>query len=123
MKSSMTLAKLSLTTVGTMMLTACVSAQMPMSPATDDVDAAPPPPNVEANNPRAEGAVECDIAAIQYAVGESFEETSEAKLQRESDARHVRVLHPGDVATMDYRSDRLNIHLNDQEVIEELRCG
>jgi len=35
----------------------------------------------------------------------------------------VRVLRPGDMATMDHRPDRLNIHLDDQDVIEALRCG
>ena len=123
MKPRTTMVTLPVVSVCAMLLTACVSSQMPMSPATDDVDSAPPPPTVEASGPREEAGGECHLAAIQYAIGESFDDASRAELQRESNARHIRVLHPGDAATMDHRPDRLNIHLNDQDIIEELRCG
>ncbi|HAA44804.1 MAG TPA: hypothetical protein DCE28_04775 [Halomonas sp.] len=110
-----------------MLLTACVSSQMPISPANDDVDAAPPPPTVALNGSGNEQATACDLEAIQYAIGEPFDDANGAQLQRQlqsdSSARQVRVLRPGDMATMDHRPDRLNIHLDDQDVIEALRCG
>ncbi|MBP0483161.1 I78 family peptidase inhibitor [Sagittula salina] len=34
-----------------------------------------------------------------------------------------RVLHPDDMATMDHRPDRTNVHLDDEGVIQSLRCG
>ncbi|MBZ5485951.1 hypothetical protein HW452_00205 [Halomonas aquamarina] len=65
----------------------------------------------------------CDAAAVDYALGEIFDEANLPQLQSESQSRQVRVLHPGDAATMDHRPERLNIHVDDDERIEALRCG
>ncbi len=65
----------------------------------------------------------CDTAAVEYALGETFDEANLPQLQSESQSRQVRVLHPGDAATMDHRPERLNIHVDDNERIEALRCG
>jgi len=35
----------------------------------------------------------------------------------------VRVIKPGMAVTMDYRSDRLNVELDDVNTIKALRCG
>jgi hypothetical protein len=35
----------------------------------------------------------------------------------------VRVLRPGMAATMDFRDDRLNLHLDDHDVIAMVTCG
>lgn len=124
MKSRITLTKLVLVSTCTILLTACVSSQMPISPANDDVDAAPPPPTVATNNAGEEQATAaCDLEVIEDAIGKPFDETTESQLQSDSDAHQVRVLRPGDMATMDHRPDRLNIHLDDQDNIEALRCG
>ncbi|AJY49512.1 MULTISPECIES: I78 family peptidase inhibitor [Halomonadaceae] len=123
MKPRIILAKLAAVGACAMLLTACASSQMPISPANDDVDAAPPPPTVTPNGSNQEQAAACDLEAIQYAIGEPFDEAMGSQLQSESSTRQARVLRPGEAATMDHRPDRLNIHLDDQDVIEELRCG
>lgn len=123
MKPRFTLPKLALVSTCAILLTACVSSQMPISPANDDVDAAPPPPTVAPNGTNDEQAAACDLDAIEYAIGKPFDEANVPQLQSESRAHQVRVLRPGDAATMDHRTDRLNIHLDGQDVIKELRCG
>ncbi|MGE6608227.1 I78 family peptidase inhibitor [Halomonas sp. NPDC076908] len=123
MKPCFSLSKIVVVSAFTLLLTACASSQMPISPAGDDVDAAPPPPTVTPNGSSQEQAVACDLDAIQYAIGEQFDEANVPQLQSDSSARQVRVLRPGDMATMDHRPDRLNIHLDDQDVINDLRCG
>lgn len=65
----------------------------------------------------------CDTEAVSYAIGEAFDEANVPQLQSESQSRQVRVLRPGDAATMDHRPDRLNVHLNSSDDIEALRCG
>lgn len=35
----------------------------------------------------------------------------------------VRIIRPGDAVTMDYRADRLNVMLDDQDVITGLACN
>jgi len=37
--------------------------------------------------------------------------------------RHLRVIHPGDAVTMDFRPDRLNVEIGAGGRIERLRCG
>lgn len=123
MKPHITLTKFALVSACAMLLTACVNSQMPISPANDDVDAAPPPPTVAPNGSTNQQAAACDLDAIQSAIGEPFDEADVEQLQSESGARQVRVLRPGDMATMDHRPDRLNIHLDDQDNVETLRCG
>ncbi|WP_430468715.1 I78 family peptidase inhibitor [Vreelandella titanicae] len=123
MKPRITLVKFAAVSACALLLTACVSSQMPISPANDDVDTAPPPPTVTPNGTSDEQAASCDLDAIQSAIGEPFDEANVSQLQSDSGARQVRVLRPGDMATMDHRPDRLNIHLDDQDVIEALRCG
>lgn len=123
MKPCFSLSNIVIVSVFTLLLTACASSQMPISPAGDDVDAAPPPPTVTPSGPNQEQTAACDLNAIQYAIGEQFDEANVPQLQSDSSARQVRVLRPGDMATMDHRPDRLNIHLDDQDVINDLRCG
>lgn len=65
----------------------------------------------------------CDTGAVSYAIGEAFDEANVPQLQSESQSRQVRVLRPGDAATMDHRPDRLNVHLDSSDDIESLRCG
>lgn len=87
--------------------------------APNDV-AAPQPPSVEQTAP---GTQTCDASAVAHALGEPFNEANASLLQSESGARQVRVLRPDSAATLDYREDRLNIHLGSDDTIEALRCG
>jgi hypothetical protein len=41
----------------------------------------------------------------------------------ETEGRPTRVLRPGDAMTMDYRPDRLNIYLDDDGSLVEVRAG
>lgn len=38
-------------------------------------------------------------------------------------AKAFRILHPNDPATMDYRPDRLNVIINDNDIVTEVKCG
>lgn len=96
--------------VSGLLLSACASGPEPAH--------APAPPAVG----QSEGAA-CDSDAVQYAIGEPFDEANASQLQSESGARQVRVLRPNSAATLDYREDRLNIHLDRNDNIEALRCG
>lgn len=79
-------------------------------------DQAPPPPPMQASG-------ECQAEAIQDYVGEEYRAALEQILANQSGAQRVRVIRPDEVYTMDYRPDRLNIHLDEQGTISELRCG
>lgn len=83
---------------------------------TPDPAPAPPPPEVTAGSG-------CDAASLQARVGQRFTATLGETLQAESGAATLRVLHPGTVATLDYRQDRLNVRLDERDTITAIDCG
>ncbi len=65
----------------------------------------------------------CDAAKLQYAVGQKSSAALGAKLMKESGAKTLRWMPPRTAATMDFRSDRLNIAYDDAMVITAVDCG
>ena len=59
----------------------------------------------------------------QDLVGQQADEAVVARATADSGSASVRVLGPGQPATMDFREDRLNILTDEAGVIEQLRCG
>lgn len=65
----------------------------------------------------------CDSEAVREWIGRQFSVGSETVLLKESGAATLRPVRPGQVISMDYRSDRLTIELDGADVILALRCG
>ncbi len=65
----------------------------------------------------------CNADAVQALVGQEATEAVVAQATADSGSASVRVLKPGQAATMDFRQDRLNILTDDAGVIEQLNCG
>ena len=65
----------------------------------------------------------CDAAALARMAGRVWSDTLRAEVLRLSGARTVRVIRPGDMVTMDFRGDRLNIRLTGHGSIERFACG
>ncbi|WP_417328827.1 I78 family peptidase inhibitor [Halomonas cupida] len=65
----------------------------------------------------------CDADAVQSWVGRDYQQDMEPQLLSDSGARTLRVLRPNTAATMDLRLDRLNVKLDDNDVITEVGCG
>ncbi len=83
------------------------------SPAPDE---APPPPSMSQDDA-------CGADTLQDYIGQHADEATVAQLETDSDADRVRVIRPDQAVTMDYRADRLNVKLDDQDTIDELTCG
>ena len=66
------------------------------------------------------GADECGAAALQHLVGQPVA-PNEAEF--ETDNRPVRLIPPGTAVTMDHRPDRLNVDLDENDVITKIWCG
>lgn len=84
------------------------------------------PPPVEAPRPPSmvpSEATSCGAARLQSYVGQAYDAELEQAIAARSEAQRVRVIRPGQGYTMDYRPERLNIHLDAQGRIEKLRCG
>ena len=93
---------------------------IPPAPSAEGapISVTPPP---EMTQPTMTGS--CDNQAVQAFVGRQGDAATTESARTASGADTVRVLKPGDAATMDYRADRLNIVLKDDGSIESLTCG
>ncbi|MEQ8404279.1 MAG: I78 family peptidase inhibitor [Oceanicaulis sp.] len=65
-----------------------------------------------------DGAPSCAAAAYQVLVGQAIGEVHTASLPEPH-----RIYGRGDMVTMDYRPDRLNIVTGDDGVVVEVKCG
>jgi hypothetical protein len=65
----------------------------------------------------------CDAARAQSLVGKPATAALGAEALRLGGARTLRWLRPGDIVTMEYREDRLNIELDPSSRVRAVRCG
>ena len=77
--------------------------------------------------PTAEQAAEisgaCNVDTIRGVLGQTANAARIEQVQQQANANTLRVLAPGDAATMDYNPQRLNIDIDESEVIIRLTCG
>ena len=66
---------------------------------------------------------ECGASLVQTFVGLRANETLRDEVARRSGAKSVRWIEPGSAVTMDFRGDRMNATLDEDGVIQTLRCG
>ena len=71
-----------------------------------------------ASNEVSSGAVPCGADKLQSFVGQPLD-----ALDQDSLTGPVRVIPPNSAVTMDHRPDRLNILVNDDDIIKEISCG
>jgi hypothetical protein len=83
----------------------------------------PVPPPEEGEQIPVRGAGRCDAAPVQQLVGRQSTTEIGTEARSRSGAASIRWIRPGDVVTMDYREDRLNIHLDARGRVARLVCG
>jgi len=76
-----------------------------------------------ATTPTEEQPGECRAEAGAALVGRAASAETGAEALRLTSARRLRWIRPGDVVTMDYSPQRLNIHLDAEGKVERLACG
>jgi hypothetical protein len=90
--------------------------------------AAPPPPPV-ATAPASvvtrtpEPAARCVAEPAKFAVGQSYSAQLEAATRHRSGASSVRVLKPGQMATMEVDAGRLTLDVDARGRVSNARCG
>jgi hypothetical protein len=75
------------------------------------------------DGPAAPASGGCSLQALGGLVGRPASGAIGADALHWSGARALRWIRPGDMVTMDYREDRLNIHLDAQNKVERFACG
>lgn len=101
-------------------LTACT----PTPAAEQPVNAAPAPAdNYTVGGPDDPIKIGCNAAKAQSLVGRTADAAAQAEALRLTGAKTLRVLPPGAMMTMDFRSDRLNIKTDGSNKILSFDCG
>ena len=80
---------------------------------TEPPQSTPPPPE----------HVACNAAAAQGLIGRQQSPALVQEARRRTGAGAVRVLRPGQMVTMEYRADRLNIRVDTQGKVLAITCG
>jgi hypothetical protein len=65
----------------------------------------------------------CKADGLADLVGKSATADLGAEALSRSGARTLRWIQPGTMVTMDYRQDRLDVHLDEHNVVTRLSCG
>ena len=65
----------------------------------------------------------CDAAAASFLIGTPATAANVETARLAAGASVVRVLEPGEIVTMEFRADRLNVELDGLDFIRDVRCG
>jgi len=65
----------------------------------------------------------CDATQVQSLVGQPHSDAVAEQAKQDASAAQVRVLRPGDMTTMEFSGERLNIEVDGKGTITGLRCG
>ncbi|WP_372017037.1 I78 family peptidase inhibitor [Pseudoxanthomonas sp. 10H] len=79
-------------------------------PAEGTAEAAPPAPT-------------CDASQVQGLVGQKADDAVAEQARGDAGARHVRLLKPGQMVTMEFNGERLNLEVDAAGTITSVRCG
>ncbi|MEA3063808.1 MAG: hypothetical protein QOJ27_236 [Sphingomonadales bacterium] len=80
-------------------------------------------PPAEAEEVPVHGAGSCDASKAQGLIGKVRSKKLDGDALRLSGARTLRWIKPGTMVTMDFRQDRLNLHLDARRRITKVDCG
>lgn len=65
----------------------------------------------------------CREAAASFALGERYSDRLGRRARRAAGARVVRKIEPGRAYTMEFRSERLNVEVDERGRVRSVRCG
>lgn len=69
------------------------------------------------------GGKSCDATALQSQIGQKATPSALEDLRSRSGSATARMLRPGQLVTMEYNATRLNLIVDDKDVMTAIRCG
>lgn len=93
--------------------------------SSDRVTTPTPPalPDPALSTPKPAEPDSCDHTKVRWAVGERASQELLDRAKEAAGARSARFLRPGQIITMEYSASRLNLELDEQEIVHTVRCG
>ena len=85
--------------------------------------ATPTPLPVPPGDPPASARTTCDAGAAQWAIGKPATADTIERVRVDSHSRVVRLLHPGQIVTMEFSVDRVDIRVDGHNAILAVTCG
>lgn len=82
-----------------------------------------PQPGPQAAPPAPVAQGPCDATALAPLLGKARSESMAKQALRLSGAKTLRWIAPGMAVTMDYRTDRLNLEVDENGILTRARCG
>jgi hypothetical protein len=92
----------------------------PPAPPSADRGQVPPLP---APPPAPPALAECHASKAQSAIGERARPETLERARVAAGAKSARFLRPNQAVTLEYLSSRLNLYLNEQDVVRSVSCG
>ncbi len=77
----------------------------------------------ESPGPKISGNGRCDAGKVAWAIGQTADKDTMARVWRESGAGLIRPVAPGQAMTRDYRPDRVNVYIDAGNTITKVNCG
>lgn len=65
----------------------------------------------------------CDAGPVQQYVGQSFATFTLSDVQIQSKSANARVIAPGTAVTSEFRADRVNVYVDQGNVVTRIVCG
>lgn len=65
----------------------------------------------------------CDATQVQSLVGQALTDAVSEQARSDAGAKSVRVLKPGQMVSMEFNGERLNLEVDAKNVIASVRCG
>ncbi|MDV3467253.1 I78 family peptidase inhibitor [Stenotrophomonas sp. C3(2023)] len=91
--------------------------------AQQAADAAAAPADEAGKATEAPPVGSCDASQAQGLVGQTYTDALGSQAQQDASAQELRVLRPDDMTTMEFVGERLNVELDEKNVVSGVRCG
>ncbi|MCD0258095.1 Elastase inhibitor AFLEI Flags: Precursor [Xanthomonas melonis] len=76
-----------------------------------------------ATAPEAPPIGSCDATQVQSLVGQPMTDAAGEQARNDAGAKSVRVLKPGQMVTMEFNGERLNLEVDAKNIVTSVRCG
>jgi len=80
-------------------------------------------PNANTGGPLPPSAMQCDASGASWAIGQSPTTDIVERVRVDTHSRIARVLRPGQMVTMEFSAERVNIRVNERAAIIGVTCG